>query len=198
MLVSSLKLKLRTYFSGKLAMIQIAAGVAAFLGRTLAAYLTQDQSTWTIVGVSQFGGFMGYISIYVVGYLLAFRQDYIGSERSMALDILRLELVEQFPSLVGLVPAALTQAALIEAGGIDPIVSVNLGSWFGPQKIINLLAMVSSNSLKKSWVDHTWSPVVAGRTLFRRLPILKARQREPMEDIQVDVIGAEAPNLPAE
>ena len=71
--------------------------------------------------------------------------------------IFKLELVEQLPNVITVVPAVIAQLALIEAGGIDPVVSVNLASWFGPHKVINFGFMFISNSLKKSWVDGSWS-----------------------------------------
>ena len=161
------KVKFKKYFSGKLAIIQIAAGVGAFAGRSAATYLVLDQAVWTIVAASQLGSFAGYLGSYVVGYWIAFKADYTRTDRSMGWDICKLELVEQFPSLVGVIPAALAQAALIEAG-VHPIVSVNAGSWLGPHKIVNWIAMLSSNSLKKAWVDGTWSPSAFLRRITRK------------------------------
>ena len=165
----NLKTKLRKYFSGRLAIIQITAGVGAFVGRSAAAYLTDDHGTWTIVLASQFGSFAGYIGTYVAGYWLAFKSDYRASGRSLGLDLIRLQLVEQSPNISTVVSSALTQSALIGSGGLSPVLAANLASWFGPHKIVNLVAMAASNSLKKAWVDGTWRPLAGIQSMFRGL-----------------------------
>ncbi len=169
-----IKEKLKKYFSGRLVIIQITAGVGAFAGRSLAAYFTHGQDTWVIVVTSQIGSFGGYISTWVLGYWLAFRADYRVSGRSMPWDVFRLELVEQMPSIAMVVPSSLAQAALIESElmgteRVSDVVSVNLGSWFGPHRIVNVVFMLTSNSLKKAWVDGTWSPLALLRRMKNRI-----------------------------
>jgi len=160
-----LKAFLRRYFSGKLAIVQVIAGGGAFAGRSLAAYLTQDHATWNIVLASQVGSFAGYIGIYALGYWFVFKRDYRNSSRSMKSDVLKLQAVEQTPNIGTVIASSLTQAALISGGGVSPIISANLASWFGPHKIVNLAAMATSNSLKKAWVDDTWRPLTRLRGL---------------------------------
>ena len=166
--------KLKRYFSGRLAIVQISAGVGAFAGRSIAALLTQDQETWAVVLSSQLGSFAGYISTWILGYWLSFKADYRASGRAMSWDIVRLELVEQTPSLAMAVPSALAQAALIESNligsdGLNQVVSVNLGSWFGPHRVVNFTAMLVTNSMKKAWVDGTWRPFSGINRLAKRL-----------------------------
>jgi len=111
-----------------------------------------------MVILAMIGSFVGYVAAYVLGYWAAFREDYRGSSRSMAGDIIKLQIVEQLPNLGTVVAAGLTQGVLIGSTDVPPVVAVNIGSWFGPQKILNLAAMLASNSLKKAWVDHAWKP----------------------------------------
>ena len=155
--------KLRKYFSGRLVIVQLSAGVGAFALRSVAAYSTSHLDTWITVTVTQFGSFAGYISTYFLGYWYAFRRDYATQERSMGGDVLKLQLVEQSPNVWTVISSAVTQAALMEktdvgSDGFTAVFSANLASWFGPHKILNLAAMLASNSLKKAWVDHTWKP----------------------------------------
>jgi hypothetical protein len=156
---SALKSRLRKYFSGRLAVVQITAGVGAFVVRTGAAYLASDLSVAVMV----------YIGAYAFGYWLVFRKDYKASGRSMPLDIARLQLVEQLPNVGTAVAAGLTQGVLIGGVDMEPVVAVNVASWFGPQKIVNFAAMLTSNSLKKAWVDGTWKPLGFARNLVRRV-----------------------------
>jgi len=175
--VSTISQKLRKYFSGKLVLVQSSAGVGAFALRSVAAYATADHGAVVIVATSLVGSFLGYVSIYSIGYWVTFKRDYATSGRRMGWDVIRLQLVEQSPNIPTLIPAALTQIALIEAGDVDPVVSVNVGSWFGPHKIVNFIAMVGSNSLKKGWVDGTWAPGETLRKLGGRIagPFRSAR-----------------------
>lgn len=170
----SLKSWLWRYFSGKLVVIQLVGGCGAFIFRSLAAYFTIDHSTWSIVLASTLASYSGYIATYVFGYIVAFRKDYLRSgrsRRSIAFDIFRLQLVEQTPNVITFLVSILSQGALIEAG-VSPVVSVNLASWFGPQKIVNVAAALISNTMKKSWVDRTWNPLAGMRRismfLYRR------------------------------
>jgi hypothetical protein len=161
-----LKAKLKKYFSGKLVAVQVGAGVGAFAGRSIAAFTTSELDTWIVVISSQFGSFAGYIGIYFLGYWYVFKRDYRASQRSMPKDVVGLQVVEQSPNLVTVISSAVTQAALMEtsdmgSNGLSSVFSANLASWFGPHKIANLAAMAGSNSLKRGWVDHTWSPRVA-------------------------------------
>ncbi|MBM3133566.1 MAG: hypothetical protein FJZ95_11135 [Chloroflexi bacterium] len=163
------KQKLKKYFSGKLVIIQIAGGVGAFAGRTLGAYFTQDEATWMNVVASQIGSFSGYIGTYAVGYWFAFRRDYSVSGRSMRLDITRLQAIEQTPNIITVISSSLTQAALMDLGDRSAVLSANLASWFGPHKIINLMAMGSANSMKRAWVDKSWKPMEVLRRLAIRI-----------------------------
>jgi hypothetical protein len=166
---SALKSRLRKYFSGRLAVVQITAGVGAFVVRTGAAYLASDLSVAVMVALALAGSFAGYIGAYAFGYWLVFRKDYKASGRSMPLDIARLQLVEQLPNVGTAVAAGLTQGVLIGGVDMEPVVAVNVASWFGPQKIVNFAAMLTSNSLKKAWVDGTWKPLGFARNLVRRV-----------------------------
>ena len=104
------------------------------------------------------GSFVGYVAAYIIGYWVAFREDYRASGRSMPWDIIRLQLVEQLPNVGTVIAAGLTQGVLISSADVPPVLAVNIGSWFGPQKIVNVAAMLTSNSLKKAWVDDAWKP----------------------------------------
>ena len=169
--------KLKKYFSGKLLIVQISAGVGAFALRSVAAYSTSSLDTWITVTVTQVGSFTGYIASYFLGYWYVFRKDYSKLDRSMGRDVLKLQLVEQAPNVWTVISSAATQAALMENTDVGSdeftaVFSANIASWFGPHKILNLAAMLASNSLKKAWVDHTWKPFArtrgwAGRFLRR-------------------------------
>lgn len=160
LVVSSIKEKLHKYFSGRLAVVQIGAGCGALIGRSLAVYFIPDHATWNIVIIGIAGSTVGYIGTYAFGYWLAFRGDYRESNRFMPFDIGRLQLVEQMPNLGTFIASGVTQGALIGGAGLHPVLAVNLGSWFGPHKIINLIAILTSNSMKKAWVDGSWKPLV--------------------------------------
>ena len=92
---SALKARLRKYFSGRLAVVQISAGIGALIVRSTAAYLASDWTLGAIVVTAMVGSFAGYIGAYAFGYWMAFRRDYKASGRSMPLDIVRLQLVWQ-------------------------------------------------------------------------------------------------------
>ena len=143
--MSKLKDKLQKYLSGRLAIVQIGAGCGAFIGRSLAVIFLPDHATWNIVIIGIVGSTVGYISTYAFGYWLAFRGDYKKSSRFMPFDIGRLQLVEQLPNLGTFIASGVTQGALIGGTGLNPVIAVNLGSWFGPHKIINLATMLTSN-----------------------------------------------------
>jgi len=166
---SQAKAKLKKYFSGKLVLVQISAGLGAVAGRSLAVYLTMDQPTYSIVICSMLASFAGYICAYIAGYWFAFRTDYRESGRSMPWDIVRLQLVEQSPNLITLAVSGATQGILIEGTAMPAMLAVNLGSWFGPQKIVNLVAMFAANTLKRAWVDGTWKPFTAMRSIANRI-----------------------------
>jgi hypothetical protein len=166
-IVPVLKAKLRRYFSGRLALVQIVAGCGAVAGRSVAVYLSLGNAVWIMVMASMLGSFTGYIGFYILGYWVAFRSDYRLSGRLMLIDIIRLQLVEQLPNIGTVVASGLTQGALISGAGMQPVLAANLGSWFGPQKIINLLAMLTSNSLKRAWVDDSWKPLAVVRSLVQ-------------------------------
>lgn len=165
---SELKQKLKKYFSGKLVIVQITGGIGAFGARSAVAYALEGHTAVLIVTASLLASFIGYVTIYYLGYWYVFRRDYAVSGRTMGWDVVRLQLVEQSPNIVTVVPAALVQIAAIEAAEVDPVITVNLGSWFGPQKIVNFVAMVTSNTLKKGWVDHTWNPSAVLRRIRNR------------------------------
>lgn len=164
-------------------LVQLGAGVGAFAFRSAGVYLAHGQPTWAMVLASLLGSYAGYIGTYVLGYWLAFRKDYRASGRSMVRDVVQLQLVEQCPNLLTLLVSGLTQGALMEVKGMPPAVAANLGSWFGPQKVINLAAMLVGNSLKRAWVDGSWKPLAAALRLAhgvaglrKRVPLLR---REP-------------------
>ena len=79
----------------------------------------------------------------------------------MALDITKLQLVEQLPNFGTVVVSGLTQGAPINSSGLPPVLAANLGNWFGPNKIVNFVAMITSNSLNKAWVDDSWKPLAS-------------------------------------
>jgi hypothetical protein len=155
---SALKARIWKYFSGKLALIQIGAGIGALILRSAAAYLASNMSVPTMVFLAMIGSFVGYITAYMIGYWVVFREDYRASGRSMLWDVFRLQLVEQLPNVGTVIAAGLTQGVLISSADVPPVLAVNIGSWFGPQKIVNVAAMLTSNSLKKAWVDDAWRP----------------------------------------
>ncbi len=173
--ISRLKARVRQYFSGRLAIVQIVAGFGAFAGRSLIAYATDDMGATVIVPASMAGSFVGYVSLWVAGYWFVFRKDYRRSGRHMSLDVMRLQLVEQLPNVGTVAALALTQGALIGPAGMEPLLAINLASWFGPQKAINFAAMAASNTLKRGWVDGSWSPRSALRSAFRRVGRLLRR-----------------------
>jgi len=157
-MASALKERIRRYFSGKLIIVQLTAGIGALALRSAAVYITLDFDTWHIILASMLGSFAGYIGAYFIGYWFVFRKDYRESGRSMPFDVFRLQLVEQLPNIWTVVGSGLTQGALIRGTEMSPILAANIGSWFGPQKILNVAAMLTSNSLKRAWVDGTWKP----------------------------------------
>lgn len=192
--MSGFKAKVKKYFSGKLVLVQLTAGVGAFVGRSLAAFSMSDQDTWIIVIASQAGSFIGYIGMYFFGYWFAFKLDYRSMNRSMPKDVVKLQLVEQSPNLGTVISSALTQAALIEgtdvgSDGFESVFSANIASWFGIHKIANFAAMAGSNSLKKGWVDHTWSPGAAMRKLAGKVA-------SPFRKIRLVLKGKEVTNHP--
>jgi hypothetical protein len=150
-------LKLKKYFSGKLFLLQISAGVGAFALRTLAAYSLRESTLWSVV-IGQVGSYTGYISVYIFGYWLAFRGDYRISGRSIKKDILGLQVAEQLPNAATLLLSSASQVWFIETTGWPTWIGVNLGSWFGLHKIVNVFAMLFSNTIKRSWVDGYWKP----------------------------------------
>ena len=155
---SRLKTRVRKYFSGRLVLVQLGGGAGALIMRSTAAYLASGDTVLTVVVAATIGSFAGYISAYVVGYWLAFRKDYGASGRSMPSDIAKLQAVEQLPNVGTVIGAAVTQGALMSAADVPPLLAVNIGSWFGPQRLVNIAAMIAGNSLKKGWVDGTWKP----------------------------------------
>lgn len=152
--------KLKRYFSGKMAAVQIIGGVGAFAGRSLMIILLKNQPIWAIVLASQAGSFVGYVGTYIVAYQIAFRRDYKTGQRSIMKDIFRLQLVEQVPNIFTLIPAALMQGALMWGTAMPTLVAANVASIFGIHKIVNLMAMAGSNSMKKAMVDGSWNPAV--------------------------------------
>jgi len=115
------------------------------------------------------GSCAGYIGTYIAGYYVAFRRDYKGSGRSMFRDILSLQLVEQLPNVITLIPALMMQGALMVGTQMGPMLAINLGSLFGLHKIANLMAMTGSNSMKKAMVDRSWTPSVRVKRYVSRL-----------------------------
>jgi hypothetical protein len=177
-MISAIRDSLKKYMSGKLFMVQIAAGCGSLAGRSLAVYAVIDQSTWYIVLASLLGSSVGYVGVYSLGYWLAFRKDYRESGRFMPLDIGRLQFVEQLPNLATVVVSVLTQGALIGATDLSPLLAANIGGSLSPHKIINVVTMLTSNSLKKAWVDGSWKPAQVLLSPVRAL--LRLRGREPL------------------
>ena len=165
----ALKAKIWKYFSGRLAIVQLVAGLGAFALRSAAVFMTLGYESWIIVLAGILGSFTGYVSAYVLGYWITFRNEYRTSGRSMLFDIFRLQLVEQLPNIWTVAGSGLTQGALIEGTDLPPVLAVNVGSWFGPQKILNVAAMLTSNSLKRAWVDGSWKPLTVLRSWVHRL-----------------------------
>jgi len=178
-MISSIKAKLKKYMSGKLFVVQIAAGCGSLAGRSLAVYAVIDESTWYIVLASLFGSFAGYVGVYFFGYWLAFRKDYRESGRFMPFDIGKLQFVEQMPNLITVVASVLTQGALIGATDLSPLLAANLGGSLSPHKLINVVTMLTSNSLKKAWVDGTWKPRHALRSLVQAA-LIRVRRKQPV------------------
>lgn len=171
--------KLKKYMSGKLFIVQVAAGFGALAGRSLAVYAVLDLETWYIVLASLFGSFAGYVGVWVLGYWLAFRKDYRESGRFMPADIIRLQFVEQLPNLATVIASVLAQGALIGATDLSPLLAANLGGSLSPHKIINVVTMLTSNSLKKAWVDGTWKPRQALRSLVQAA-LIRVRRKQPV------------------
>lgn len=176
-IVPRLKTRLRKYFSGKLALVQIVAGVGAFAGRSAAVLLVSHQPVWNIVLASMLGSYTGYIGTYAVGYWLTFRRNYRASGRFMVADIAGLQLVEQAPNIGTVVASGLMQGALIGGTNLPPVLAANLASWFGLHKIANLVAMAASNSFKRAWVDGSWKPLTALQSLTHRVVRIGANLR---------------------
>jgi len=161
----------KRYLSGKLVVVQFLGGCSAFAFRTAVAYFTTytfHLPKWDIVLSYTIASNLSYIATWAIGYIVAFRKDYHRVKRPMWPDLVRLQLIEQTPNLITLVPSALFGWALISNAGVSPMVSTNLVSWFGPQKVINLAAGIISNATKKAWVDRTWSPSAITRRILRR------------------------------
>jgi hypothetical protein len=161
----------KRYLSGKLVAVQFLGGCSAFAFRTAVAYFTTYKfhlSNWDIVLFYTLASNLSYIATWCIGYIVAFRKDYHRLKRPIWPDVVRLQLIEQIPNLATLVPSTLFGMALINNAGLSPMVSTNLASWFGPQKVLNLCAAVISNATKKAWVDKTWSPSAITRGILRR------------------------------
>jgi len=161
----------KSYLSGKLVVVQFLGGCGAFIFRTAVAYFTTYKfhlSNWDSALFYTLASNFGYIATWCIGYFIAFRKDYHRLKRPVWPDMLRLQLIEQAPNLITLVPSALSGWALTSKVGISSMVSTNVASWFGPQKILNLSAGIISNATKKAWVDKTWSPGAITRRILRR------------------------------
>ena len=166
--IASFKLKVRKYLSGRLFLVQLLGGVGAFILRSLAAYMLRDYLLLSIIS-SLIGSFTGYIGVYIVGYWWFFRKNYRLTGRLMKKDIFGLQLVEQLPNVGTVLAAGLTHGVLVWTTGISSVLAANLASWFGPQKIINILAMILSNTLKRGWVDGSWKPSVRFQRLLHKM-----------------------------
>ncbi|MFC1906162.1 hypothetical protein ACFLWJ_01595 [Chloroflexota bacterium] len=159
--------RLKRYFSGKLFVVQLSAGIGAFALRTLLAYLFRSDMVSSIIA-GLIGSYTGYIGTYAFGYWLRFRKDYRVSGRSIRKDILGLQSAEQLPNVTTLIISIAWQGLFIQATGLPTWVGVNLASWFGPHKFVNLGAALFSNSLKRGWIDGSWlAPLWIRRFLGR-------------------------------
>ena len=161
----------KRYLSAKLVAVQFLGGCSAFILRTVVAYFTTYKfhlSVWDTALFYTIASNFGYIATWFIGYFVAFRKDYHKLKRPLWPDMLRLQLIEQAPNLITLVPSALSGWALTSKVGISSMVSANIVSWFGPQKILNLSAGIISNVTKKAWVDKTWKPSAITRGILRR------------------------------
>ncbi len=160
-------LRLKRYFSGRLFVVQVCAGIGAFAFRSLGAIIF-DTNNVTIIAAGLVGSYGGYIGTYAIGYWLRFRKDYRASGRSMKKDVFGLQSAEQVPNLISLIITIAWQGFILEQTNVTPWVGINLASWFGPQKFVNLAAALFSNSLKKGWVDRSWlAPLWMRKTLWR-------------------------------
>mgnify|MGYP006960589578 CR=1 FL=1 len=164
-------LRLKKYFSGQIFVIQLCAAVGAFVLRTIPAFVFRDSILWSVV-FGQIGSYVGYIGVYTIGYWVTFRKDYRTSGRSMRKDIVGLQLAEQVPNISVAAISGLWQAMLINSTGMPTWVGVNVGSWFGPHKIVGLLASLFGSSLKRGCVDHAWEPPSRMRKFLQRLRYL--------------------------
>ena len=162
-------LKLKKYFSGKLFLVQLSAGVGAFALRTLAAISIEDNVLGS-VAIGQVGSYMGYASVFVLGYWLVFRRDYRPSGRSVRKDILGLQVAEQLPNVATLILSSAWQVVLIDTTGWPVWIGVNLGSWFGLHKIVNVASMLFSNSMKRGCVDGSWRTPPHMRRILLNIP----------------------------
>ncbi len=161
----------KRYLSGKLVVVQFLGGCSAFIFRTAVAYFTTYKfhlSAWDTALFYTIASNFGYIATWFIGYFIAFRKDYYRLKRPIWPDMLRLQLIEQAPNFITLVPSALSGWALTSKVGISPLASTNITSWFGPQKILNLAAGFISQATKKAWVDKTWSPGAITRRMIWR------------------------------
>lgn len=147
--------KLKKYFSGRLFLVQLCAGIGAFALRSLGAYFF-DTNNITRIIAGLIGSYTGYIGTYAIGYRLRFRKEYRLSGRSMNRDILGLQSAEQVPNILALIVTIAWQGFILEYTSVTPWIGINLASWFGPQKLVNLGAALFSNSLKRGWVDRSW------------------------------------------
>ena len=161
-------LRLKRYFSGKLFVVQLSAGIGAFALRTLLAYSFRNNMVSSIIA-GLVGSYTGYITTYAFGYWLRFRKDYRVSGRSIRKDILGLQSAEQLPNVTTLIISIGWQGIVIQATGVPSWIGVNLASWFGPQKFVNLGAALFSNSLKRGWVDGSWLAPLWIRRLLKRI-----------------------------
>ena len=166
--IANFKLKVKKYLSGRLFLVQLLSGIGAFILRSLAAYILRDYLLLSII-CSMAASFIGYIGVYIVGYWWFFRKDYKLTGRLMKKDILGLQLVEQLPNVGTVLAAGLMHGALVWTTGMSSVIAANLASWFGPQKIINILAMIASNTLKRGCVDGSWKPSVRVQRLLQKI-----------------------------
>lgn len=152
---------LKNYFTGRMFAVQISAGLAAAAGRSLVVYfLGDDLPIWETISLSAPAAFGMYIPTWIASHRYFFREYYKDGRINIKSAITKLLAPEQVGSGIGIalyISSFGTQYGLMSTG-LNPIVSINLGSWFGLHKIPDWLAKLGVNSANSAMICETWSP----------------------------------------